>query len=109
MVMPLFDTPSTMDSSTAVPLGVSVPRADSGGTRHRAGGRANVACYAPGVPSLEIVYIAPGGDWRVQALPNVTDGVHHGIVEDLPYGARYGFRPAFHEQSLPLAMPTREV
>jgi glycogen operon protein len=109
MVMPLFDTASTMDSSTAVPLGVSVPRGDSGGTRHRAGGRANVACYAPGVPSLEIVYIAPGGDWRVQALPNVTDGVHHGIVEDLPYGARYGFRPASHEQSLPLAMPTREV
>lgn len=107
--MPLFDTASTMDSSTAVPLGVSVPRGDSGGTRHRAGGRANVACYAPGVPSLEIVYMAPGGDWRVQALPNVTDGVHHGIVEDLPYGARYGFRPASHEQSLPLAMPTREV
>jgi glycogen debranching enzyme len=111
MVMPLFDTASTMDASTAVPLGVSVPRADSGGTRHRAGGRANVACYAPGVRSLEIVYIAPGGDWRVQALPNVTHGVHHGIVEDLPYGSRYGFRPAAPEQSqsLPLAVPTKDV
>jgi glycogen operon protein len=70
-----------------------------------------VACYAPGVRRLEIVYIAPGGDWRVQALPNVTHGVHHGIVEDLPYGSRYGFRPAAPEQSqsLPLAVPTRDV
>jgi glycogen debranching enzyme len=109
MVMPLFDTASTTDASTAVPLGVSVPRADSGGTRHRAGGRANVACYAPGVSSLEIAYIAPGGDWQIQALPNVTHGVHHGIVEDLPYGSRYGFRQASREQSLPFAVPTTNV
>ncbi len=107
--MPLFDTASTMDASRAVPLGVSVPRVDSGGTRHAAGGRANVACYAPGVPTLEIVYIAPGGDWRVQALPNVTHGVHHGIVEDLPYGSRYGFRPAAPEQAFPLAVPTKDI
>jgi glycogen operon protein len=68
-----------------------------------------VACYAPGVRSLEIVYRAPGADWRVQALPNVTHGVHHGIVDHLPYGSRYGFRPAATEQSLPLAVPTRDV
>jgi glycogen operon protein len=109
MVMPLFDTASTMDASRAVPLGVSVPRVGSGGTRYGTGGRANVACYAPGVPSLEIVYIAPGGDWRVQALPNVTHGVHHGMVEDLPYGSRYGFRPAAPEQSFPLAVPTKDI
>ncbi|MEV7474786.1 glycogen debranching protein GlgX [Pseudarthrobacter oxydans] len=109
MVMPLFDTASTMDASTAVPLGVSVPRADSGGSRHRAGARANVACYAPGVSSLDIAYIAPGGEWKLQSLPNVTHGVHHGIVEDLPYGSRYGFRPASSEQSLPFAVPTADV
>ncbi|NUS36261.1 MAG: glycogen debranching enzyme GlgX, partial [Pseudarthrobacter sp.] len=109
MVMPLFDTTSAMDASTAVPLGVSVPHADSGGTRHHAGGRANVACFAPAVSSLEIVYCPPGGEWRVQALPNTTGGVHHGIVEDLPYGSRYGFRPAPDGQSLPLAVPTRDV
>lgn len=107
--MPLFDTASTMDASTAAPLGVSVPRADSGGMRHGAGGRANVACYAPSVSSLEIAYIPPGGEWQIQALPNVTHGVHHGIVEDLPYGSRYGFRSASTEQSLPFAVPTTDV
>src|SRR6478672_1300052 len=100
MVMPLFDTASTMDASSAVPLGVSVPRADSGGTRHHAGGRANVACFAPAVASLDIVYCPPGGQWLSQALPNVTKGVHHGIVEDLPYGSRYGFRPSSDTQPL---------
>ncbi|AUZ33623.1 glycogen debranching enzyme GlgX [Arthrobacter sp. PGP41] len=109
MVMPLFDTASTMDASTAVPLGVSVPRAGSDGTGSNHAGRANVACYAPGVSSLEVVYAAPGGEWRTQALPNVTHGVHHGIVEDLPYGSRYGFRPASGEQSLPFAAPTSEI
>lgn len=107
--MPLFDTASTMDASTAVPLGVSVPRAETGGNGLHPAGRVNVACFAPGVPTLEIVYLAPGGDWRVQALPNVTSGVHHGIIEDLPLGSRYGFRPASPEQSLPLAVPTTEI
>ena len=109
MVLPLFDTASTMDASTAVPLGVSVPRAAATGNGRHAGSRANVACYAPGVASLEIVYLVPGGDWRVQALPNVTGGVHHGLVEDLPCGSRYGFRPATAEQSLPVAVPASEV
>ncbi|WP_133832716.1 glycogen debranching protein GlgX [Arthrobacter sp. AG258] len=101
MVMPLFDTASTMDASSAVPLGVSVPRVDSGGTRHHAGGRANVACFAPAVPSLDIVYCPPGGQWRSRTLPNVARGVHHGIVEDLPFGSRYGFRPSSDRRPLP--------
>lgn len=109
MVLPLFDTASTMGASTAAPLGVSIPRADAGGSGDHAAGRANVACYAPGVASLEIVYLAPGGEWRAKPLPNVTEGVHHGIVEDLPYGSRYGFRPASIEQSLPVAVPTRDI
>src|SRR5215203_4843606 len=105
MVMPLFDTAPTTDASTALPLGVTVPRADLGapgpaGNGTRPGARANVACYAPGVQNLEIVYRAPVGDWRVQALPNVSHGVHHGIVDSLPYGSRYGVRAASAEQSL---------
>ena len=107
--MPLFDTASTTDASTARPLGVTVPRADAGRNGHWPGGRANVACYAPGVASLDIVYIAPGGDWRVQSLPNLTHGVHHGIVDGLPYGSRYGFRPSAVEQSLPVDVPTKDV
>ncbi|WP_307309349.1 glycogen debranching protein GlgX [Pseudarthrobacter enclensis] len=101
MVMPLFDTASTMDASSAVPLGVSAARVDSGGTRHHAGGRANVAVLAPAVSSLDIVYCPPGGEWRAQTLANITKGVHHGIVEDLPYGSRYGFRPSSDNQPLP--------
>ncbi|MDQ0798368.1 glycogen operon protein [Arthrobacter sp. SLBN-112] len=103
--MPLFDTASTMDASSAVPLGVSVPRVDSGGTRHHAGGRANVACFAPSVTSLDIVYCPPGGQWRSRTLPNVVRGVHHGIVEDLPYGSRYGFRPSADRRPLPPYAP----
>lgn len=106
--MPLFDTASTIDSSTARPLGVTVPRGESGGTGHGSA-RANVACYAPGLDRLEIAYLPPGGDWRVQTLPNVTHGVHHGIVADLPYGSRYGFRQAAAEESLPVAVPTRDM
>jgi glycogen operon protein len=109
MVMPLFDTASTMDASTAVPLGVSVPRAESDGSSPAPSGRANVACYAPGVASLEIVYSPPGGEWRVQPLPNVTQGVHHGIVEHLPAGSRYGFRPASGAQPLPVPVPAADL
>jgi glycogen operon protein len=109
MVMPLFDTASTTDASTALPLGVSVPRAELAGQSPDANGKrspatANVACYAPGVKTLEIVYQAPGAGWRVQALPNVSHGVHHGLVDHLPYGSRYGFREAAAGQSLPPAI-----
>ena len=101
--MPLFDTSSTTDASTAGPLGVTVPRPDIG-SGHAS--RANVAVYAPGVASLEIAYKAPGGDWQLKALPNVTHGVHHGIVEGFPVGSRYGFRPTTLEESLPVSVPT---
>jgi len=106
--MPLFDTASTMDASTARPLGVSVPRPDNGGG-HVPQSRANVAVYAPGVASLEIAYKAPGGEWQLKALPNVTHGVHHGIVDGFPIGSRYGFRPTSKEESLPLSVPTLDL
>jgi glycogen operon protein len=111
MAMPLFDTAaSTTDASTALPLGVSVPRpgvarAGLAGIGKGPAAQANVACYAPGVRNLEIVYKAPGGDWRVQALPNVSQDVHYGTVDNLPYGSRYGFREAAAGQSLPVAVP----
>ncbi|QOD04131.1 glycogen debranching protein GlgX [Pseudarthrobacter sp. BIM B-2242] len=105
MVMPLFDTASTMDASSAHPLGVSLPRPGAG--RDKAlPDSANVAVYAPGVENLEIAYKAPGSEWRRQALPNVTHGVHHGIVVDFPYGSRYGFRAVSKSEALPLSFPT---
>jgi glycogen operon protein len=108
MVMPLFDTASTMDASSAHPLGVSVPRPGPGG--HNAPhSTANVAVYAPGVLTLEIAYKAPGGEWRLQTLPNVTHGVHHGIVDGFPYGSRYGFRATSKAEPLPLSVPTMDL
>ncbi|PTT67860.1 glycogen debranching protein GlgX [Arthrobacter sp. HMWF013] len=108
MVMPLFDTASTMDASSAHPLGVSVPRPGPGGhaAPHSA---ANVAVYAPGVLTLEVAYKAPGGEWRLQTLPNVTHGVHHGIVDGFPYGSRYGFRATSKAEPLPLSVPTMDL
>ncbi|MCU1532302.1 MAG: glgX [Arthrobacter sp.] len=70
------------------------------------GAFANVAVYAPGVMTLEIAYQAPGGTWQLKTLPNVTDGVHHGIVEGIPFGSRYGFRASSDHEALPLSMPT---
>jgi glycogen operon protein len=67
---------------------------------------ANVAVYAPGVTTLEIAFQAPGGCWQLKTLPNVTDGVHHGIVEGIPAGSRYGFRASPYHEALPLSMPT---
>lgn len=108
MVMPLFDTASTMDASSAHPLGVSVPRPGPGAD-NAPDSTANVAVYAPGVLTLEIAYKAPGGEWRLQTLPNVTHGVHHGIVDGFPYGSRYGFRATSQAEPLPLSVPTMDL
>ena len=39
-----------------------------------------MAVYAPGVANLDIAYQAPGGSWQLKTLPNITDGVHHGML-----------------------------
>ena len=108
MVMPLFDTASTKDASSAYPLGVSAPRPDPGAD-YGVQSSANVAVYAPALENLEIAYKAPGGDWHLQALPNVTHGVHHGIVENFPYGSLYGFRATSKTETLPLAVPVIDL
>jgi glycogen operon protein len=72
------------------------------------GAFANVAVYAPGVTTLEIAYQPPGGTWQVKTLPNFTDGVHHGIVEGIPAGSRYGFRASPEHEALPLSMPATD-
>ena len=105
MVMSYIDTASTVDASRAFPLGISVPHTGSPAVDDPRGAFANVAVYAPGVTTLEIEYQAPGGTWQVKTLPNVTDGVHHGIVEGIPAGSRYGFRSSPEHEALPLSMP----
>ncbi len=106
--MPVDDTAFVTDFSKPLPLGVSAPRTPSGrnaGPEHLA----NVAVYAPGLANVEVVYRAPGTDWKVQELATVTDGVHHGLVDDFPFGSRYGFRAASAEDALPFASPTADV
>ncbi|QDW28845.1 glycogen debranching protein GlgX [Arthrobacter sp. KBS0702] len=107
MVKSLVEPATTVDASRPFPLGVSVPRTGSPATDDPRGAFANVAVYAPGVATLDIAYQAPGGSWQLKTLPNVTDGVHHGIVEGLPVGSRYGLR-ASPEDALPLPVPAMD-
>ena len=65
-----------------------------------------MAVYAPGVPTLEIAYRAPGGSWQLKTLPNITNGVHHGIVDGFPIGSRYGLRSSPEDDALPVSVPT---
>jgi glycogen operon protein len=106
--MPILDPASTVDASRPTPLGLSIPGAgvspDSSGRD-----RVNVAVFAPAVKHLEIVFQVPGEGWKVRTLPNVTDGVHHGLVSGLPYGTRYGFRAAKEHGALPLSVPATDV
>ncbi|MBT2536307.1 glycogen debranching protein GlgX [Arthrobacter sp. ISL-69] len=106
MVMPLLDTASTVDASRPFPLGISVPRTGSPATDDPQSACANVAVYAPGVSTLEIAYCAPGGTWQLKTLPNVTNDVHHGIVDGFPTGSRYGFRSSSEDDALPVSVPT---
>ncbi|MET3812460.1 glycogen debranching protein GlgX [Arthrobacter sp. UYEF3] len=106
MVKPYIDSATTADLSRPFPLGVSVPRTGSPTTDDPRGSCANVAVYAPGVDTLDIAYLAPGGSWQLAPLPNITDGVHHGIVEGLPAGSRYGLRASPQVDALALPVPT---
>lgn len=104
MVMPIFDTASTVDASRPSPLGLSIPRSGSL-DGHTPADRVNVAVWAPGLTRVEVAYKAPGDSWKVHTLPRFTDGVHYGIVDGLPPGTQYGFRAAPVEDALPLSVP----
>ncbi|WP_184740849.1 glycogen debranching protein GlgX [Arthrobacter sp. AZCC_0090] len=104
MVMPIFDTASTVDASRPSPLGLSIPRPGSL-DGHSPADRVNVAVWAPGLTRVEIAYKAPGDSWKVHTLPRFADGVHYGIVDGLPPGTQYGFRAAPVGDALPLSVP----
>ncbi|NJC21266.1 glycogen operon protein [Arthrobacter pigmenti] len=70
--------------SQAFPLGV----------RRRAGALFNVAVYAPDLESVEVHFEDAQGEWNVVVLPDITDGVHHGLVEGIGESGRYAFWPA---------------
>ncbi|MGO4383815.1 glycogen debranching protein GlgX [Specibacter sp. RAF43] len=71
--------------SRRFPLGVSGMSGDHGSTA------ANVAVYSPSFHHVVLCYQPPGGNWKAVRLPDVTDGVHHGMIADMPVGSRYGF------------------
>ncbi|MDO5753695.1 glycogen debranching protein GlgX [Arthrobacter sp.] len=67
------------------PLGVSpIPR------KHGPDA-ANIAVYAPDHRNVVVCFQPPDGVWKAVLLPDKTDGIHHGLVEGMPMGARYGF------------------
>ncbi len=67
------------------PLGISGLPAEHGPDA------ANVAVYSPSYSHVVLCFQPPGGHWKAVLLPDKTDGVHHGLVENLPVGSRYGF------------------
>ncbi|WP_323960272.1 glycogen debranching protein GlgX [Arthrobacter sp. JZ12] len=73
--------------SQAFPLGV---RPLEGGAE----GQYNVAVYAPDLDAVALHYQDRRRKWRSIVLPELTDGVHHGLVDGLAESAKYGFWPA---------------
>ncbi len=71
--------------SRPFPLGVSALPTEDGATA------VNVAVYSPSYSDVVLCFLRPGGSWKAVLLPDKSDGVHHGLVEDMPVGSRYGF------------------
>ena len=80
-------------TSNPVPLGVSA------GAAGLLAGEVNVAVFAPEVSALDIHFEDADGRWGAALLPELIDGVHHGIVRGLLPGSRYAFWP--HGKALP--------
>jgi len=82
-----------MGLSRRFPLGVSTLAQKHGPDA------VNVAVYAPARRRVALCHQAPGGPWKAVLLPDVTDGVHHGLIADMPVGSRYGFYTGFDSDS----------
>ncbi|MBW4095242.1 MAG: glycogen debranching enzyme GlgX, partial [Acidobacteria bacterium] len=79
--------------SRAFPLGLSAPpQGDPMDT-------VNVAVYAPALADVVVYVQEPGQEWRGVLLPDFDDGVHHGVVTNMPVGSLYGFRSAGPDMS----------
>lgn len=78
---------STMGAALSrhFPLGVSALPREHGPAA------VNVAVYSPSYSDVVLCFQPPGGCWKAVILPDKTDGVHHGLVENMPPGTRYGF------------------
>lgn len=87
MAVTVIQAISTLGAALSrhAPLGISKIQSD---TDHHA---VNVAVYSPALSDVVLCFQPPGGKWKALILPNKTDGVHHGLVENMPVGTRYGF------------------
>ncbi len=81
--------------SRPYPLGISPVNASYGVVPkfhdHSTTDAVNVSVYAPGLHAVDVVYTGPHSEWRRFPLLENTDGVFHGTVPELRYGARYAF------------------
>ena len=73
--------------SRAFPLGVH----DSVAGVPDLPGAVNVSVYAPGLQAVDVWFEAQPGQWMSTLLERRSAGVHHGRVEGLRPGIRYGF------------------
>lgn len=71
--------------SRGFPLGISVLPKSQGPDA------VNVAVYAPERRQVVLCHRMPGGPWKAVLLSDITDGVHHGLVTEIPVGSHYGF------------------
>ena len=84
MTMPLA---FVVTPSQPFPLGLTPARS----AEQQATQTVNLAVYAPALDAVDVHFIDAAGTWHKEPLPELTDGVHHGLVAGIPEGTRYAF------------------
>ncbi|HKU11203.1 MAG TPA: glycogen debranching protein GlgX [Sinomonas sp.] len=84
MTMPLA---FVVTPSQPFPLGLTPARSAEQQATHTV----NLAVYAPGLEAVDVHFLDESGTWHREPLPELTDGVHHGLVAGMPEGTRYAF------------------
>ncbi|WP_285725429.1 glycogen debranching protein GlgX [Psychromicrobium xiongbiense] len=84
-------------TSRPFPLGVSSPAPGAPLTGDPAQA-VNIAVWAPRLSGVVVYLQVPGEPWRAVALNEFSEGVHHGLVEGMPVGSRYGFVASDHAE-----------
>ncbi|GAB4100978.1 glycogen debranching protein GlgX [Sinomonas halotolerans] len=84
MTMPLA---FVVTPSQPFPLGLTPARTADQQATHSV----NAAVYAPGLEAVDLHFLDAEGTWHKQPLTEFTDGVHHGVIANIPEGTRYGF------------------
>ena len=86
MTMPLA---FVVTPSQPFPLGLTPARSAEQQATHTV----NLAVYAPELDAVDVHFLDESGTWHREPLPELTDGVHHGLVAGMPEGTLYAFAP----------------